>query len=123
MPKLWLWIGFLIFIGAMLAIDLGIFQRSSHEVSVREAAGWTIVWVVLAFVFNLGLYLFWHQIVPNIDLNNLEAVLAFLAAYLIEYSLSFDTFVLLFFILWGAAIYQHRVLFWGILGALPCAAS
>jgi tellurite resistance protein TerC len=122
MPEnIWLWVGFLTFVGAMLAIDLGIFQRSSHEVSVREAAGWTIVWVVLAFVFNFGLYLFWHQIVPNSDLNNREAGLAFLAAYLIEYSLSVDNifvFVLLFSYFAVPAIYQHRVLFWGILGAL-----
>ena len=122
MPEsIWLWIGFLGFIGAMLAIDLGIFSRGSHEVGIREAASWTAVWVSLAMLFNLGLYLYWDRIAPSSELNNHQAALSFLAAYLIEYSLSVDNifvFVLLFSFFAVPAAYQHRVLFWGILGAL-----
>lgn len=122
MPEsIWLWIGFLGFIGAMLIIDLGVFSKGSHEVKLREAASWTIVWIALALLFDLGLYLYWGQITPSSELNNQQASLAFLAAYLIEYSLSVDNifvFVLLFSFFAVPAAYQHRVLFWGILGAL-----
>ncbi len=122
MPEsIWLWIGFLGFIGAMLVIDLGIFSKGSHEVKLREAASWTIVWIALALLFDLGLYLYWGLIAPSSELNNQQSSLAFLAAYLIEYSLSVDNifvFVLLFSFFAVPAAYQHRVLFWGILGAL-----
>ncbi len=119
--NIWLWIGFLVFIALMLAIDLGVFRRNSHEVSIREASGWTVVWVSLALLFNLGLYFFWHQIAPQSALGNSEAAFAFLAAYLIEYSLSVDNifvFVLIFTYFAVPSSYQHRTLVWGILGAL-----
>ena len=105
------WIGFLIFVLAMLALDLGVFNRKAHTVSVREAGTWTAVWVSLALIFNLGLY---FVAGPQIGLE-------FLTGYLIEYSLSVDNifvFVLIFSAFAVPPQYQHRVLFWGILGAL-----
>lgn len=113
---LWPWIGFNVFVLAMLALDLGVFHRKSHVVAFREAIAWTIAWVTLAFLFALGV---WH-------FAGAEKALAFTAGYLIEYSLSVDNifvFALLFSYFAVPAQYQHRVLFWGILGALVMRAS
>jgi tellurite resistance protein TerC len=118
---IWLWIGFNLFVLCMLALDLGIFHRKAHVVSIREATIWSVVWIALALVFNLGLYLFWDQISPTSEYTNREASLAFLTGYLIEKSLSVDNifvFVLIFTFFAVPAAYQHRVLFWGIIGAL-----
>ncbi len=109
--QIWLFIGFNVFVLAMLALDLGVFHRKSHVVSTREAIGWTIAWITLAMLFNLGI---WHY-------AGAEKALKFTAGYLIEYSLSVDNifvFALLFSYFAVPAQYQHRVLFWGILGAL-----
>src|SRR3954462_11593691 len=95
----------------MLAIDLGVFHRSAHEVSVKEAAIWSTVWVALALGFTYGIYHFRGE----------QAGLEFLAGYLIEKALSVDNifvFVLIFSYFRVPPKYQHRVLFWGILGAL-----
>ncbi len=105
------WGGFIIFVLAMLAIDLGVFHRKAHTVSIKEAGIWTIVWISLATIFGLGLWL----------RNGSEQALAFAAGYVIEYSLSMDNifvFVLIFTFFAVPASYQHRVLFWGIIGAL-----
>ncbi len=105
------WAGFLAFVIAMLALDLGVFHRNAHVVSFREAAGWSAVWVTLALIFNAGLY-FFVGAQPGTE---------FLTGYLIEKSLSVDNifvFVVIFAALKIPAIYQHRVLFWGILSAL-----
>jgi len=118
---IWLWIGFNLFVLLMLALDLGVFHRKAHVVSIREATIWSVVWIALALVFNLGLYLFWDLISPASEYTNREASLAFLTGYLIEKSLSVDNifvFVLIFTFFAVPAAYQHRVLFWGILGAL-----
>jgi tellurite resistance protein TerC len=109
--QIWLWVGFNAFVLAMLAIDLGVFHRSAHEVSVKEAAIWSTVWVALALGFNYGVYHFRGE----------QAGLEFLAGYLIEKALSVDNifvFVLIFSYFRVPPKYQHRVLFWGILGAL-----
>lgn len=74
---IWLWIGFNLFVLCMLALDLGIFHRKAHVVSIREATIWSVVWITLALVFNLGLYLFWDQISPTSEYTNREASLAF----------------------------------------------
>src|SRR3954470_17247197 len=95
----------------MLAIDLGVFHRSAHEVSVKEAVIWSAVWVALALGFNYGIYHFMGE----------QAGLEFLAGYLIEKALSVDNifvFVLIFSYFKVPEKYQHRVLFWGIIGAL-----
>jgi tellurite resistance protein TerC len=118
---LWLWVGFNIFVLAMLALDLGVFHRDAHEVSVREAATWSVVWISLAMVFNLLIYFFWERFVPGSEYSSGEASLAFLTGYLIEKALSVDNifvFVLIFSYFAVPAKYQHRVLFWGIIGAL-----
>ena len=96
---IWLWIGFNLFVLALLAIDLGIFHRKAHAVSVKEAAIWSVVWISLSLLFNLGIYFFWQTISPTSSYSNSEAALAFLAGYLIEKSLSVDNifvFVVLF---------------------------
>jgi tellurite resistance protein TerC len=118
---LWLWVGFNLFVLAMLALDLGVFHRDAHEVSVKEAAIWSVVWISLAMVFNLLIYLFWERLVPGSQYTAGEAGLAFLTGYLIEKALSVDNifvFVLIFGYFAVPAKYQHRVLFWGIIGAL-----
>ena len=107
----WLWIGFNAFVLAMLAVDLGVFHRKAHTVSLKEAMSWSIVWITLALVFNVGLYVW----------RGPEPALQFLTGYLIEKSLSVDNifvFVLLFTAFGVPGVYQHRVLFWGVLGAL-----
>ena len=67
---IWLWIGFNVFVLGMLALDLGVFHRHSHTVSMKEAVTWSVVWISLALLFNLGIYLFWHQIVPSSAYSN-----------------------------------------------------
>ena len=122
MPSsIFLWIGFNLFILALLALDLGVFHRRAHAVSAKEAAIWSGVWISLALLFNGAIYLFWERIVPGDALSNGEAALEFLTGYLIEKALSVDNifvFVLIFSFFHVPDVYQHRVLFWGILGAL-----
>ena len=113
------WISFNVFVIAMLALDLGVFHRKAHVVRMREALTWTAVWVSLALLFNLGLYLGWWGGYPP-ELRG-EVSLQFLTGYLIEKSLSVDNvfvFALLFRYFHVEPEYQHRILFWGILGAL-----
>ncbi len=108
---LWLWLGFNVFVLAMLALDLGVFHRKAHVVTFRESMAWTGVWVSLALLFNLGI---WHFMGPQKGLE-------FFTGYVIEKSLSVDNvfvFALLFSYFAVPALYQHKVLFWGILGAL-----
>ncbi len=106
-----LWIGFCVFVLAMLALDLGVFHRRVHEVRVSEALVWTGVWVALALVFNAGVY-FWFG--P-------QRALEFLTGYVIEKALSVDNifvFLVIFSYFAVPSKLQHRVLFWGVLGAL-----
>ncbi len=107
----WIWAGFVAFVVAMLALDLGVFHRKDHVVGTREALAWSGVWMALALVFGAGV--FWRF--------GSDRGWEFLAGYLIEKSLSVDNlfvFVILFGALGIPALYQHRVLFWGILSAL-----
>jgi tellurite resistance protein TerC len=109
--SIWLWIGFALFILAMLALDLGVFHRRAHAVSFKEALGWTATWVTLALLFGAGM---WH-------FAGSEMALEFYTGWLIEYSLSVDNvfvFALIFSYFAVPAACQHKVLFWGILGAL-----
>ena len=118
---IWLWIGFNLFVLAMLAIDLGVFHRKAHAVSGREALTWSLVWISLAMVFNAIILFSWDRMMPESSYTNREAALAFFTGYLIEKSLSVDNifvFILIFTFFAVPAAYQHRVLFWGILGAL-----
>ncbi|MBA2676996.1 MAG: hypothetical protein H0U76_01145, partial [Ktedonobacteraceae bacterium] len=103
---LWPWIAFNLFVIAMLAIDLGVFHRKAHTVSLKEAAIWSSVWISLALVFNAGLYF----------LRGPDPALQFFTGWLLEKSLSVDNifvFVLLFSAFSVPAAFQHRVLFWG----------
>jgi tellurite resistance protein TerC len=95
----------------MLALDLGVFHRKSHEVSVREALTWTAIWVFLALLFNVILY-FWKGQQPALE---------FFTGYLVEKALSIDNifvFIMIFTYFQVPTKYQHKVLFWGIIGAL-----
>jgi len=106
-----IWIGFGLFVLTMLALDMGLFHRRSHAVGFKEALGWTGFWVTLALLFNLGL---WH-------FAGREKALEFFTGYLIEYSLSADNvfvFALIFTYFGVKPQWQHKVLFWGVLGAL-----
>lgn len=106
-----LWAGFNLFVLAMLALDLGVFHRKSHTVTVREALVWTGVWITLAMVFNLFIYYYFNE----------EKAIEFFTGYLIEKSLSVDNIfviILIFSYFQVPQEYQHKVLFWGILGAL-----
>lgn len=106
-----LWAGFNLFVLAMLALDLGVFHRKSHTVTVKEALIWTGVWVSLALIFNLLIYSYFGE----------EKAVEFFTGYLIEKSLSVDNIfviILIFSYFQVPQEYQHKVLFWGILGAL-----
>ena len=108
---LWAWGAFFLFITAMLALDLGVFQRDAHVVKMREALAWCVVWGALAVAFA-GLVWWWR---------GGEAGQQFLAAYLVELCLSVDNvfvFILIFAYFKVEPRYQHRVLFWGIIGAV-----
>lgn len=109
--NLWLWIGFNVFVLVMLALDLGVFHRKNHVVGLKESITWTAVWVAMAMLFNWGIAHFMGN----------EKALEFFTGYVIEKSLSVDNvfiFALLFSYFAVPALYQHKVLFWGILGAL-----
>ena len=106
-----LWTVFSVFVLGMLALDLGVFSRKPHEVHTREALSWSAVWVTLALIFNGWIYLQFGQ----------QKALEFLTGYLIEKALSVDN-IFVFVVLFGSfavpKIYQHRVLFWGVIGAI-----
>ena len=120
MPSEWMaWMWFNLFVLAMLALDLGVFHRKSHEVKMKEALVWSVVWILLALAYNLGIYIGWFGDFPAAERS--QRTMEFLTGYLIEKSLSVDNifvFLLIFSYFRVPASYQHRVLFWGILGAL-----
>jgi tellurite resistance protein TerC len=106
-----LWTGFALVLGIMFILDLGVFNRKSHEISFQEAASWTTVWVLLALAFDLGIY---YRI-------GKEKALEFMAGYLIEQSLSVDNlfvFIMIFSYFHISRKHQPKILKWGIIGAL-----
>src|SRR5918993_2998513 len=106
-----LWLGFSIFILLMLSLDLGLFNRKAHHITYREATIWSTVWISLAALF--ATIVFWYQ--------GSERGLEFVTGYVIELSLSVDNlfvFLLIFSYFKVPARFQHRVLFWGVMGAL-----
>lgn len=112
------WILFNIFVIGMLALDLGVFHKKSHKVEIKEALIWSGVWIGFALIFALMLWMGW---IYQGNYNHEEVTMKFLTGYLIEKSLSVDNvfvFVLLFGYFNVPSSYQHKVLFWGILGAL-----
>jgi tellurite resistance protein TerC len=111
MTGAWPWIIFNLFVIVMLALDLGVFHRGTKEIKVKDALIWTTIWITLALIFCFGIYHFTGK----------EKGLEFLAGYVIEKSLSVDNifvFMLIFSYFNVPAQYQHKVLFWGIIGAL-----
>jgi tellurite resistance protein TerC len=111
MHTILLWVGFNVFILFLLIVDLMVFNRKPHEISIREALVWSGIWILISLLFNVGVFLWYGH----------EAALQFFTGYLIEKSLSVDNlfvFLLLFSYFKVPAKYQHKVLFWGILGAL-----
>jgi tellurite resistance protein TerC len=128
----WAYLAFTGFVVFLLALDLGVFHRKAHEVSFREAAVWSVVWVVMALIFNFGFYRYalWKlpqdprlAALPGFDpsASAWQASLEFLTGYIVEKSLAVDN-VFVFVVVFGffaiPAKYHHRVLFYGILGAL-----
>ena len=113
------WIGFLAFVVTVLVLDLSVFHRRSHEIGFKEALGWTAFWISLAVIFNLGILLGWFgNFAPEM---RKQAALEFLTGYLVEEALSMDNvfvFAVIFNYFAVPAMYRHRVLFYGILGAL-----
>ena len=106
-----MWVGFHIFVFIMLALDLGVFHKKDHVVSVKESLIWTSVWIALALIFDYGVYHFMGH----------QEAFEFLTAYVLEKSLSVDNIFVMTLIFSYFKVekkYQHRVLFWGILGAL-----
>jgi tellurite resistance protein TerC len=109
--SIYFWIGFHVFVFIMLALDLGVFHKHTHKIPVKEAVTWTVIWITLAMLFNLFVY---HEF------GKIKA-LEFFTGYVIEYSLSVDNifvFILIFSYFAVKDQYQHKILFWGILGAL-----
>jgi tellurite resistance protein TerC len=107
----YIWAGFILFIIIMLAIDLGVFNRKAHEIKLKEAILLSVFWIALALVFNLGIYIW----------DGHEQGITFLTGYIVEKSLSVDNlfvFLLIFTYFGVPKIYQHKILFWGVLGAI-----
>lgn len=115
------WILFVTFVLAMLALDLGVFNRKAHVVQFKEAVGWTVVWISLAGLFAVLLLQYGHLMTGDHSRPNSQLSLEFITGYLIEESLSVDNlfvFLLIFRYFKVPSEQQHRVLFWGIIGAL-----
>ena len=120
---MWIWIIFIAFILVFLALDLGVFNKENHVIKTKEASIWTAIWVTVALSFSGVIYwLFANGMVENpTGLTPNNAVLKYITGYLIELSLSVDN-VFVIAVIFASfkipALYQHRVLFWGILGAI-----
>ena len=116
MKEALIWIGFIAFIIGMLVVDMLVLQRKEHEIKIREALLWTLFWIALSLLFNGGIYYY----------MGFDYALEFLTGYLIEKALSVDN-IFVFIIIFGyfriPARYQHKVLFWGILGAIVMRAA
>ncbi len=109
--KLILWVGFSVFVLAMLMLDLLVFNKKNHEIKIKEALLWSAMWISLALLFNFGVYEWFGKV----------KAMEFLTAYVIEKSLSVDNlfvFIMIFSFFKVKPEFQHKVLFWGILGAL-----
>lgn len=127
----WLWLGFIIFVMIMLALDLGVFHRHAHVVRVREALAWSAVWAALALLFSVFVYYGYENhwmglgavadVVDGTINTGTTATVKYLTGYIVEKSLSVDNIfviAMIFGFFRVPALYQHCVLFWGILGAL-----
>ena len=124
----WLWIGFVSLVFVMLGLDLGVFHRKAHEVNIREAIGWTLFWVALGLAFSGVVYVIYEhhwggagRFAPRHHLHGTDAMVLYLTGYLLEESLSVDNLFVISLLFRSMAVparFQHRLLFWGIIGAL-----
>lgn len=128
----WFYVGFTLFVLVVLALDLGVFHKNAHEVSFKEATAWTSIWITLALAFNYAFYLYAkyrfstherYSSIPDFDpdAQAKTSALEFLTGFVVEKSLAIDNifvFAVVFAYFGVPKKYQHRVLFWGILGAL-----
>jgi tellurite resistance protein TerC len=115
----WFYAAFTAFVLLLLAVDLGVFHRKAHELTIREAARFSAGWIAMAMTFNVLLYFYARSLFPPEAAG--QVALEFLAGYVVEYTLSVDNmfvFIVIFNFFQVPAAYQHRVLFYGILGAL-----
>ncbi len=124
---IWLWAGFILVILALLALDLGVFHRRVHAIGMGEALAWSAFWIILALVFNVAVFFIYEHNWMGVghtgvaDLDGWTAALQFFTGFVVEKSLSLDNIFVIALIFTYFQIplaYQHRVLFWGILGAL-----
>ncbi len=125
-PEFLVLAGFHVFIIAMLALDLGVFQRKAHVVGLKEAALWSAVWILLSLLFAAGIWQFWDAWRPDETGQGPAKAIEFVTGYLIEKALSVDNlfvFLVIFRYFAVPAHLQHRVLYWGILGALVMRAT
>lgn len=118
------WVLFLLMISGFLALDLGVFNKDAHVISYKEATKWTIVWTTLGLLFSVVVYFIyanrWIDTIP-VGASPTDAAIKYITGYLIELSLSIDNIFVIAVVFKSFRIpqkYQHRVLFWGILGAL-----
>ncbi len=117
------WISFFVIVFIILALDLGVFNKTPHIISSKEATKWTVIWVTISFLFSGVVYwIYANNYISNPDgLKPIGASIKFITGYLIELSLSVDNIFVIAIIFSAFKIpqkYQHRVLFWGILGAI-----
>lgn len=120
------WAGFLVMILGILALDLGVLNKKDHVIGFREALKWTTIWVTVSLAFDVAVYFLYENHVGGlgagpVPLDGTTAALLYLTGYLVEYSLSVDNIFVIALIISAFRVprlYQHRVLFWGILGAL-----
>lgn len=131
MHAIWIWIGFIVLLIAMLALDLGVFHRTSHVIGTRDALAWTAGWIGIAIVFSVFICFayenHWTGLGNRLDAvagtttDGRAAILKYLTGYVLEKSLSVDNIFVISMIFGSFAVplqYQHRVLFWGVLGAI-----
>jgi tellurite resistance protein TerC len=119
--QFWILVGFHLFVLFMIALDLGVFQRRAHPVSMKEAAVWSLIWIALALLFASGIWKFWHLWHPDQQDKGAQKATEFLTGYLVEKSLSVDNlfvFLVIFRYFTVPPALQHRVLLWGVIGAL-----
>lgn len=119
-----IWVFFLILIFLLLALDLGVFHKKNEAISMKESLFWTIIWISIALLFSIPLFFIYKADLEHIDINNIsatEAVVQYITGYLIEKSLSLDNIFVIALIFGYFKVplkYQHRILFWGIIGAI-----
>jgi tellurite resistance protein TerC len=132
-PKIWFYVGFIALVVVFLALDLGVFHRHAHVVKMKEALTWTVIWIAASLAFNVWIYFayenHWLGIGREVvqldgsvrDVHGWEAAELYLTGYLVEKSLAMDNvfvIAMIFSFFAVPAMYQHRVLFWGIIGAV-----